>query len=118
MRLKALGSVRWSTSATRAPARPSMIAAVQPARLAPTMTASHSAAPPPLPLVPLTLLIVTSCGRLIDLPGQDRARSLSSVRAVTIVRPVVRVVLYTSHYECQPLLEDFPRPLSRPSRRR
>src|SRR5436305_10533252 len=116
MRLNALGSVRWSTSATRAPARPSMIAAVQPARLAPTTTASHSAAPPPLPLMPLTSLIVTSCGRLIDLPP-ERARSLSCVTAVTIVRLVVRVVLYTSHYECQPLLEDPSRPLARPRRR-
>src|SRR5436305_15195735 len=93
-----------------------MIAAVQPARLAPTTTASHSAAPPPLPSMPLTSLIVTSCGRLIDLPP-DRARSLSCVTAVTIVRPVVRVVLYTSHYGCQPPLEDSPRPLSRARRR-
>jgi hypothetical protein len=42
-RLYACGSGCFSTSATRAPARPSMIAVAQPARLAPTMTASKSA---------------------------------------------------------------------------
>ena len=40
MRLNACGSACFSTSATRAPARPSRIAVAQPARLAPTITAS------------------------------------------------------------------------------
>src|SRR5207302_1123771 len=41
----ARGSLRRSTRITRAPARASSIAAVQPARLAPTTTASQSARP-------------------------------------------------------------------------
>ena len=40
IRLNAAGSGLFSTTATRAPARPSIVAAAQPARLPPTITAS------------------------------------------------------------------------------
>ena len=40
IRLNAAGSGLFSTTATRAPARPNIVAAAQPARLPPTITAS------------------------------------------------------------------------------
>src|SRR3954468_13880660 len=61
IRLKALGSGCFSIRATRAPERPSRVAAAQPARLPPTTTASYAGRSPMMGEGESELAMGTSC---------------------------------------------------------